>query len=52
MQSLDQDSQLLENGITDTVFEKTHGIIVLDLYGTQDMSIVRMGTLRLECTFA
>jgi hypothetical protein len=52
MQTLDHDSQLFENGITEEMFAKTHGIIVLDLSGTQDMSIVRTGTVRLECTFA
>ena len=34
------------------MFAKTHGIIVLDLSGIQDMSIVRTGSVRLECTFA
>ena len=34
------------------MFAKTPGIIVLDLSGTQDMSIVRTGSVRLECTFA
>ena len=52
MQSLDHDSQLFENGITDSMFSKNHGVIVLDLSGTQDMSIVRTGNVRLECTFA
>jgi hypothetical protein len=33
------------------MFSKNHGIIVLDLSGTQDMSIVRTGNVRLECTF-
>jgi len=51
MQTLDHDSQLFENGITEDMFAKTHGIIVLDLSGTQDMSIVRTGSVRLECTF-
>ena len=49
MQSLDQDSQLFENGITDTMFSKIHGIIVFDLCGTQHMSIVRTGSIGLEC---
>jgi len=52
MQSLDHDSQLFENGITESMFSKNHGVIVLDLSGTQDMSIVRTGNVRLECTFA
>ena len=52
MQSLHRDSQLFENGITEEIFGKTHGIIVLDLYGTQDMTIVRTGIVRSECTFA
>ena len=34
------------------MFGKTHGIIILDLSVTQDMSIVRTSTVRLECTFA
>jgi len=48
---LDQDSQLFENGITSTTLAKSHGIIVLDLSGTPDMGIVRMGSAGLECTF-
>jgi hypothetical protein len=52
MQSLDHDSQLFENGITDSIFSKTHGVIVLDLSGTQDLTVVRTGSVRLECTFA
>ena len=52
MQSQDQDSQLFENVITKGMFAKTHSIIVLDLSGSQDMSIVRIGTVGLECTFA
>jgi hypothetical protein len=51
MQSLDHDSQLFENGISDLMFSKNHGVIVLDLYGTQDMNIVRTENVRLECTF-
>jgi hypothetical protein len=51
MQTLDNDSQLFENGITEDMFTKTHGIIVLDLSGTQDMSILRTVSVRLECTF-
>ena len=34
------------------MFAKTHGVTVLDLSGTQDMTIVRTGTVRLEYTFA
>ena len=45
-------TQLFENGITDSMFSKNHGVIILDLSGTQDMSIVRTGNSRLECTFA
>ena len=52
MQSLDRDSQLFENGITKEMLAKTHGIIVLDLSGTQDMTIVRTGTVRLKFPFA
>ena len=52
VQSLDQYSQLFENGITDTMTAKNHGIIVLDLSGTQDMSIFRTRTVHLECTIA
>ena len=52
MQTLDHDSQLFENGITEEIFAKTQGIILLDLSGTQDMSIVRTGSVRFECTFA
>ena len=51
MQFLDQDSQLLENDITDTMFAKTHGVIVLDLSSTQDMRIVRTGSAHLDCIF-
>ena len=29
---------------------KTHGIIVLDLSGTQDMRVVRIGIIYLECS--
>jgi hypothetical protein len=52
MQSLHRDSQLFENGITEEMFAKTYDIIVLDLSGTQDMSIVLTGSVRLEYTFA
>ena len=52
IQSLDQDSQLFENGITGEMFAKTHGVFVLDLSDTQDRIIVGTGTVRLECTFA
>ena len=48
MQSLDRDSQLFENDITEETFVKTHGIFVLELFGTQDMVIVRTGTERLD----
>jgi hypothetical protein len=51
MRCLDQDSQLFENGITEEMFYKTNGIIVLDLSGTQDMSIVQTGSVHLECKF-
>jgi hypothetical protein len=51
MQSLDHDSKLFENGITNSMFSKNHCVIVLDLSGTQDMSIVRTGNVRLEWTF-
>ena len=34
------------------MFSKTHGIIALDLSRTQDISIVRKGTVQLEGTFA
>ena len=34
------------------MFSKNHIVIVLDLSGTKDMSIVRTGNVRLECTFA
>ena len=49
--SLDQDSQLFERGITNKMFAKAHDVIVLDLSGTQDVSIVRTGSVRLEFTF-
>ena len=52
MESLDPDSQPFENGIADEMFSITHGIIVLDLSGTKDSSIVRTDTVRLEFTFA
>jgi hypothetical protein len=52
MLSLDHDSQLFGNGITNSIFSKNHGVIILDLAGTQDMSIVRTGNVRLERTFA
>ena len=44
-------TELFQNGITDETFAKTHGVIVLYLFGTTDMSTVQTGTLRLECTF-
>ena len=40
IQSLGLDSKLFENGMTNTMFSKTHSIIVFDFSGTQDMSIV------------
>ena len=40
MHSLGWDLQLFENGTTDTIFAKTHGIILLELSGTQDIIIV------------
>ena len=52
MQSLDRHSQLLRNGIIDIIFAKSHGTVVLNSSYTLDMSIFRMGTVRLECTFA
>jgi hypothetical protein len=52
MQSLDRDSQLFEKCISEEMFAKTHGIIVFDLSGTQNMSIVRTGNERYECIFA
>ena len=52
MQSLDRGSQLLQNGITNTMFAKAHGIIVLDLSGNQDISIARTGGVRLDSIFA
>jgi hypothetical protein len=52
MESLDRDSQLFENGITEEIFAETHRIIVRDLSGTQDVSILQTGSVRLECTFA
>ena len=45
MYSLHRDSQLFENGTTQEMFAKTHSIIVLDLPSTQDITIVRMGTV-------
>jgi hypothetical protein len=51
MQSLDHNSKLFENGITNSISSKNHGVIVSELSGTQDMSIVRTGNIRLECTF-
>ena len=48
VQSLDQYSQLFQNGITEDMFAKTHGIILLDLSSTQDLSIVQTGTVHLE----
>ena len=47
MHSLDRDSQLFENDVTDEMFAITHDIILLDLSGAQDMSIVRTGTVRI-----
>ena len=44
MQSLDQDSRLFENDITEEMFAKTDGINVLGLSDTQVMTIVRTGT--------
>jgi len=45
MHSLDRDSELFENGITDEVFTKTHGIFVIVSSATQDLSIVRTCTV-------
>ena len=52
IKSLVEDSHLFENGITEEMFAQTHSIIVLDLSGTQYMTIVRIRKLRLECNFA
>ena len=52
VQSLDRDLCLFENSIFDEIFAKIHGIIILDMSGTQDMSIVRTDIIHLECTFA
>ena len=40
MQSLDPKSKAFENGITDEMFGKTHGISLFNLSATQDLSIV------------
>ena len=50
MQPLDQDSELFENYITDTMLSKSHSIIVLNLSGIQYMSIFKTGTVSLKCT--
>ena len=34
------------------MFARTHDTIVSDFSNTQDMTIFRTGTVRLECTFA
>ena len=34
------------------MFAKSYGIIVLDLSGTQDVTVVRMGTVHFECIIA
>jgi hypothetical protein len=47
MQSLNRDSQLFKMY---EMFAKTKVIIVLDLSCTQDMSLFRTQTVRLECT--
>ena len=52
LQSLDQDSQLFVCGVTASMFSKTHGIIILDLSGSHDMSIVPTGSVHLDSTFA
>ena len=38
--------------MTDTLFSKISGIVVLDLSATQDTSVVQTESVRLECTFA
>jgi len=40
MQSVDQDLQLFKNGITNEIFSKNYGIILFDVSGTQNLSIV------------
>ena len=52
MQSVDQDLQLFKNGITNEIFSKNYGIILFDVSGTQNLSIVWTGTVHLHCTFA
>ena len=52
MQSLHRDSKLSENDKTEERFEKTQVIIVLDLSGTQDMTIIWAGTVHLDFSFA
>ena len=51
MQSLDRGSQLFENSIADKLFARNYGIIVFDLSGTQGLSIVSTGTVRLRFTY-
>ena len=51
MQSLDRDSQVFENCKTEEMFAKTHGSIALGLSGTQEILIIRIGTVRLKCIF-
>jgi uncharacterized membrane protein len=48
MQSLDRDSQLYEDDVTDTMFAKSHDIIVLMLI----IVLYWYWSLYLECTFA
>ena len=52
MQFLNRYSQLFENDTTNTMLTKSHGIIILELSGTKDRSIVWTGTVSLEFTFA
>ena len=49
--SLGQDLKLFENFIQQEMFTKICGIIVLELSGIQDMTIVRTDILHLDCTF-
>ena len=52
MQSLEKNLKLFENSITEEMFAKTHGTIILRLPRTQDVTIVQRSTLCLDCTFA
>jgi len=48
IQCLDQDSQLFENGTAEEMFTRTHGVIVLCFFSTQDKTIVWRGSVGLE----